>query len=151
MPLRLIRCLLRCALALGLALGLGLGSAVATPRTMPDLVLDDQRPEVDVWPALRLLADAGQTLALDQVRQREADFHPHDGPASNLGSRREAIWLHLPLQVTGGDGQWVLDIAYPVLTQADVYLVGNGQWCCSASWDRRNPMPCGPRPAVPIR
>jgi hypothetical protein len=151
MPLRLLRCLLRCAIALGVSLGLGWGPALATPRAAPALVLDDQRPEVDVWPALRLLADAGHTLTLEQVRQRDADFRPPDTPASNLGARHEAIWLHLPLQVTGGDGQWVLDIAYPVLTQADVYPVGNGQWCCSASWDRRNPMPCGPRPAVPMR
>jgi diguanylate cyclase (GGDEF)-like protein len=125
MPIRLLRCLLRCALALGL--GLGLGLVAAAPRAAPDLVLDDQRPEVDVWPALRLLADAGHTLTLEQVRQRLADFHPPEGAAANLGSRREAIWLYLPLQVAGGDGRWMLDIAYPVLNQADVYLISRGQ------------------------
>ena len=86
MPLRLIHCLLRCALAFGL--GLGLGLAAATPRMAPDLLLDDERPEVNVWPALRLLADAGHALTLAQVRQRQSDFRPPDTPASNLGSRR---------------------------------------------------------------
>jgi diguanylate cyclase (GGDEF)-like protein len=88
---------------------------------------------VAAWPAVRLLADAGQSLTLDQVRRRLHDFQPPESPAANLGPRREAIWLHLPLQVTGGDGQWVLDIDYPVLNQADAYLVSDGRLI----WQRR--------------
>jgi diguanylate cyclase (GGDEF)-like protein len=121
MPLRPIRCLLRWALALGLAL------AVIAAHAAPALRLDDRQAEQDVWPALGMLVDAGRTLGLDQVRQRMADFRPPDGPASSLGARREAIWLHLPLQVAGGDGQWVLDIDYPVLGRAEVYLVSDGR------------------------
>lgn len=123
---RLLRLLQRWALACVLGLVLG-ALATRAQAAAPGLVLDDAQAEVAAWPWLGLLVDAGQTLTLDQVRQRVADFHPPDGPEANLGPRREAIWLRLPLQVAGGDGQWVLDIAYPVLNQADVYLVSDGR------------------------
>jgi len=109
------------------ALALGLCALLPAARAAGGLVLDDRQPEVAVWPALGLLADAGHTLTLDQVRQRRAEFRPPTGAEANLGPRREAVWLHLPLQVVGGDGRWVLDIDYPVLNQADVYLVSDGR------------------------
>ena len=108
------------------ALALVLGSLEAAAGAAP-LLLSDGQTEVAVWPALRLLADAEQTLTLNQVRRRLADFQPTESPDANLGPRREAIWLYLPLRVADGDGQWLLDIDYPVLNQADVYLIRDGQ------------------------
>ena len=62
------------------------------------------------WSAVTWLADASQALTLAEVRARVRDFLPPDGPESSLGQRHEAIWLRLPVQVAGGDGQWVIDI-----------------------------------------
>ena len=62
------------------------------------------------WSAVTWLADASQALTLAEVRARVRDFLPPDGPESSLGQRHEASWLRLPVQVAGGDGQWVIDI-----------------------------------------
>lgn len=119
--------LLRLCLAWALTCSLGLpGGAAATTTTAP-LTLDDHQPSVTAWSAVTLLADASQALTLAEVRARVRDFLPPDGPESSLGQRHEAIWLRLPVQVAGGDGQWVIDIDYPTLNQVDFWLVSDGQ------------------------
>ena len=143
MPLP-VRRLLRCLLALALCCCSGWGGAVAQPA--PALVLDAAQPEVDLWPTLRILSDPGRQLDLAAVRQRLADFRPHGGPHANLGPRRDVVWLHLPLQVAGGDGRWVLDINYPVLNQADVYLLRGDQLVQQARLGARQPYASRPMP-----
>ncbi|GCL65732.1 diguanylate cyclase [Pseudaquabacterium pictum] len=119
----LLHTLLRCLLALTLVAMVGQARADAPAP----LLLDSADGEVDAWPAVRLLSDPGGALQLEAVRQQLDRFTPPAGPHANLGPRRDVVWLHLPLQATGGDGRWVLDIAYPVLNQADVYLLRGGE------------------------
>ena len=121
--LALLCCLARLRRGLPALLGACL---LASAQAGPAIRLDDRVPSVDVWPAVTLLADDSLALTLDGARQRLADFKPPEGPASTLGRRREAIWLHLPLSVGAGDSQWLLDIDYPPLNQADVYLLRDG-------------------------
>ena len=126
-----LACLACVASVACVACQLGPGQALAAngPGLAPAerLVLDDSRPEVDAWPNLGLLADPGRALTLDGALARWRAFEPPTGPASSLGLHREAVWLRLPLQVATGDGRWVFDIDFPVLNQADVYLVSQGR------------------------
>lgn len=114
-------------LARRLLLALGLLLAATPVLAGNGLVLKPERPEVQVWPALTLLSDPGQTLNLADVQRRHAAFEPPQSPEGNLGVRRDAVWLHLPLRVAGGDGRWVFDIDYPTLHRADLYLVSGGR------------------------
>lgn len=135
---------LRCAL---LAAGLWLaGAAAAMVDPTAPQVLGDSRPQQDAWPALRMFSDPGQAMTLAQVQAQQPRFAPPGGPASNLGIRRDAVWLHLPLVVDGGDGHWLLNIDYPPLNRVDVYLLAEGrlvqQWQLGTSqpFDQR-PLP----------
>ena len=97
------------------------------------LRLSDDRPDVDAWPAVTMLADPGGTLPAEAVLQRLADFTAPTGPHANLGVRRDVVWLRLPLQVPAdGDGRWILDIDYPSLDRVDVHLVSGGRIVRSA-------------------
>ncbi|MDT7837605.1 diguanylate cyclase domain-containing protein [Aquabacterium sp. OR-4] len=105
----------------------GLGSpAPAWAGSAPALVLDDRRPDIAAWPAVRLLSDPEHRLSRDQALQRRPDFRPPGGPAGNLGVRRDTVWLLLPLQVAQGDGQWLLNIDYPPLNDLRVTLLRDG-------------------------
>ncbi len=110
-----------------LLLAIGLVLAAAPARADGGLVLAPQHQEVQAWPALTLLSDPGQAMDLAGAQRRRAEFRPPQSPAGNLGVRRDAVWLHLPLQVASGDGRWVFDIDYPTLQRAELYLVSDGR------------------------
>ena len=133
-------------------LGLALGGAGAAALALPALQLDDSQPSVSAWPSITVLAeadaDADARLSLAQVLRRRADFLPPTGPSANLGVRREAVWLRLPLQLGQGDGRWVLDIDFPPLNQIDLHLLHQGQLLRSARLG--NAMPFDQRP-LPTR
>ena len=93
----------------------------------PPLQLQDGVGQVDAWPALTLLSDPDGLLDVAAVLRRQADFRPPDGPHANLGPRRDAVWLQLPVVAAGGDGRWVLDIDYPPLNRIDVVVLRDGQ------------------------
>jgi len=103
-----------------------LASAFAAPA-QATLQLDDDRPDASAWPHLRMMVDNQGTLTEDAVQRRLAEFQVPDVPESNLGPRREVVWLHLPLRVVGGDGQWVLHIDYPPLNRVDLTVLQDGR------------------------
>ncbi|MGE0311707.1 MAG: diguanylate cyclase [Lautropia sp.] len=96
-------------------------------RAQPAIVLDDARAEVPAWPAIRVMADPAHAMDIDDAQRRLGDFEAPRTPVDNLGPRPETIWLHVPVQVATGDGRWILDIDYPTLQRADVYLVSGGK------------------------
>ena len=113
-------------LALWAAAGLLLAGAPAWAQPQP-LRLEDGRPEVQAWPHLRTLVDSGGALTLEMAQRRLADFEVPDVPEANLGPQPGPVWLHLPLQATGGDGHWVLQIDYPPLNRVDLTVLRDGQ------------------------
>ncbi len=120
LPRLLHRCLLLC-----LACWLW---AAAAAWAVPALQLPgDATGPLDAWPAVTLLSDPTGMLDADGALRRLGEFRPPTGPQGNLGPRRDAVWLHLPLQAVGGDGRWVLDIDYPPLNRVDVLLLRDGQ------------------------
>ena len=116
-PRRLLAWLLLLTAVLALA---------STPaRGDSGLLLAPERAQVDAWPALRLLSDPSHEMTLADVQRRQHEFAAPQSMASNLGPRRDAVWLYLPVQ--GGDGRWVLDIDYTTLHRVDLYLISDGK------------------------
>ena len=139
MPCRLIH-LLNCLFVIWGLAGWSGAVAGAPPELLRDamapaaqrgppwpLVLHDMQSSAAAWPHVSLLSDPGGSWTVADVRQRLADFAPPSGPTSNLGPRRDAVWLRLPLQVASGDGRWVIDIDYPPLNRIELTLLANGQ------------------------
>jgi diguanylate cyclase len=118
------RCLLPWLLALAAA------PALAQPPAQPPaqpLVLDAALGAIDAWPAVSVLGDPGRDLASAQVLARAAEFAVPDGPHANLGIRRDAVWLRLPVQVpAGGEARWILSIDYASIDRIDLYRVEAG-------------------------
>ena len=93
----------------------------------PALPLDESTRVVDAWPALRVLSDPSLALSLNDVRARRDEFAQPQVPESNFGVRREALWLSLPVVVTGQRSRWVLEVDYAPLNEVDLYVVSDGQ------------------------
>ncbi len=88
----------------------------------------DGSDSLAVWPAVRVLRDASQTLSLPQVLARSQDFQPHQGRPGTMGYVTDAVWLRIPLVVPGQQAlQRMLTIDFPPLEQVDAYLVVTGQ------------------------
>lgn len=116
--------LLRAGVGLLLALGLVATVQAATPSA---LSLDADPKGIDAWPAVTVLPESGEAWTLEQAQRHGAAFAPPTGPHANLGVRRDAVWLRVPLAVPAtDDGQWLLDIDYPSLDRIDVHLVTDG-------------------------
>ena len=128
--------------------GLMLCLAIAPALALPALQLDDTQPSLSAWPSITHLAEGAAGLSLAEVMRRRVDFLPPTGPTANLGVRREAVWLLLPLQLGRGDGRWVLDINFPLLKQVDLHLVQHGRVLSSTRLG--NGMPFDQRP-LPTR
>jgi len=93
----------------------------------PALPLDEGTRVVDAWPALGVLSDPSRALSLADVRARRAEFERPRVPEANFGVRREALWLSLPVVVTGHRSRWVLEIDYAPLNEVDVHVVSDGR------------------------
>ncbi len=103
-----------------------LASALAVAQ--PGLRLGAGHPDVDAWPAVTMLADAEGRLTLAEALAQRDRFRPPAGPHANLGPRRDAVWLHVPLAPDAADdGQWILDIDYASLDRVEVWLLEGGQ------------------------
>jgi diguanylate cyclase len=88
------------------------------------LQLLDSRGEVDAWSAVTMLADPTGTWQWADVVQHGHEFTAPGGPMSNLGVRRDVVWLRVPLAVPANEsGRWLLDVDYPSLDRIDVFQV----------------------------
>ena len=93
----------------------------------PALALDEGTRVVDAWPALRVLSDPSLALSLNDVRARRDEFAQPQVPEANFGVRREALWLSLPVVVSGQRSRWVLEVDYAPLNEVDLYVIRDGQ------------------------
>ncbi|NDY92784.1 diguanylate cyclase [Ideonella livida] len=111
--------------------GMGSSRAGAPPAPAPGaevLTLEDGLERLDAWPWVRVrMEPPGQTWTAAQAVADPAAFVPPDTPHANLGVRREAAWLRVPLAVPPGHtGRWLLHIDYPSLDRIEVFLVVRG-------------------------
>ena len=92
------------------------------------LALQDSTPLVQAWPAITVLSDPGKLLKLEQVLQMKAEFKPPRTAYGTLGLRKDAVWLHIPFDVSAqSSGQWVMNIDYAVINRIDAYLLADGK------------------------
>jgi diguanylate cyclase (GGDEF)-like protein len=98
----------------------------AAPATPTVQVGEGLRNSVDLWPAVRVLADPEHALDASTAWQRRADFQAPSVPRANFGIERATLWLHASVETVGADPRWILDIAYPALNEAIVYRLQDG-------------------------
>jgi signal transduction histidine kinase/DNA-binding response OmpR family regulator/HPt (histidine-containing phosphotransfer) domain-containing protein len=92
------------------------------------LLLDGRQPEVDAWPAVRVLVDASRRMDVDVLAGAAERFEPSGSPFASIGVRKGFAWLRIPVQTTmTDDGEWVLDIAYGLINRADLWLLREGR------------------------
>ncbi len=92
----------------------------------PPIVVDRAGAGFDPWPSTTVLLDPTHTLRLDDVRARASEFKVPAGAASNLGFRRETVWLRIPLEIRISAPSWIFEIGYPSLDRIDGWLVADG-------------------------
>ncbi len=89
------------------------------------LVLDAGTDTIDAWPAVTVLDDAGRGLSLEQALAHRDDFVAPRTPYANLGVRRDAMWLRVPVVVAAGaPGRWALSLDYASIDRIDLFVVG---------------------------
>ncbi len=111
---------------IGMVAALVLGSA-APALAQGALDLTSSEPSVDAWSAVTLLVDAGSDASIDDVLARSPEFTAPPRWHANLGVRRDAVWLRVPLRVDAADdGRWIANIDYPSLDRIDLYVVADG-------------------------
>jgi signal transduction histidine kinase/DNA-binding response OmpR family regulator/HPt (histidine-containing phosphotransfer) domain-containing protein len=112
------------AFILALLMLLAGGARAAAPAP---LALDDRHPDVDAWPAVSVLVDPSYRLEVDTLLKTPGRFKAPDSPFASIGVQKGRAWLRIPLQPVYGDGDWVLDVAYGLITRADLWLVSDGR------------------------
>jgi diguanylate cyclase (GGDEF)-like protein len=94
----------------------------------PTIELSAATATADAWPALTVLADAHLDLSPEQALARLPEFAPPETPHANMGVRRDAVWLRVPVRVVpGAPKRWILSVDYASIDHIDMYLVDAGQ------------------------
>lgn len=83
---------------------------------------------MEVWPSVTILEDPGKLLTLEQILAKAPAFETPRTAYGTLGMRKDAVWLRIPVATApGSDGDWILDIDYPVVNRIDVFVVSGGE------------------------
>jgi diguanylate cyclase (GGDEF)-like protein len=104
------------------------GLAMAAVPALAEPLQLDGRAAIDVWPAVRVLADERNAYSVEQLLDQAQRFEPTQGTPGNLGRRAGTVWLRVQLIVPGVEPvRRVLEIDYPALNHADLYVLRGGQ------------------------
>ena len=115
------------ALALACLIWLAVPPAAASPAAAP-LLLQDQDAQIDAWPAVRVLYDAGGQLTPAAALAKAGAFAAPTSAYATLGVREEVVWLRIPVVVApAGDGRWIMNIDYALLNRVDLYVIDGGK------------------------
>lgn len=91
-------------------------------------VLDTRQTEVDVWPLLSVLTEERAVWTLSDALAHLPERRPPQVPTSNFGEFGGVVWLVWDVEVLpSAAGEWLLDVAYPALDHADLYVLHAGQ------------------------
>jgi signal transduction histidine kinase/DNA-binding response OmpR family regulator/HPt (histidine-containing phosphotransfer) domain-containing protein len=102
--------------------------AAAPAASQAALLLDGRQPEVDPWPAVRVLVDPGHRLDVGILADAPERFKDPGSPFASIGVQKGTAWLRFPVQAAmTDDGDWVLDIAYGLITRTDLWLLRDGR------------------------
>lgn len=93
-----------------------------SPAMAAPLQLTDARQRIDPSPAVRYLIDEAHSFTLEQVLELPA-ANWAQGPL-HFGFSSASYWLRLDLQAgSAAQGEWLLEVANPLLDQADLYVL----------------------------
>jgi diguanylate cyclase len=96
----------------------GLGEAIR---------LVDASETLDAWPAVTVLVESGARLTPLQAVAQYSQFVKPAGFRANLGVRREAVWLRIPVAVPHTeDGRWIFEVDYASIDRIDLYVMTDG-------------------------
>lgn len=89
-------------------------------------VLSPDQNQLQLGPYVEYLEDPKGTLSIDTISRHPADWQPSAQDVLNFGYTASAYWVRFSLeQQTDDDARtrrYVLEIAYPVLDEVDVYV-----------------------------
>src|SRR5436190_163660 len=76
---------------------------------------------MELWPQVRVLDDS--SAGVEAIAAAPQRFVSPAGAYASLGMGRDPVWLRIPYTVSaGGEGQWILDLGYALLSRVDVYV-----------------------------
>ncbi|MRX06555.1 response regulator [Pseudoduganella sp. FT25W] len=115
------------------------------------LVLDGQRSQLEAWPFVKVMTDAGGKLTPAQALAAEQGYAAPDSAYATLGVQKDVVWLRIPVWAPAAvDSEWVLSIDYAVLNRVDVYVASAGRITGHQVVGNLQPEPPGaPRSRVP--
>ena len=91
----------------------------------------DEKQSYDLASCIWYLKDPTRKLDIDQVRSPKYgdDFVEHHQGVMNFGYTRSAYWIRFELDYRGEQPQrdWVLELALPLVDEADLYLYDGNQ------------------------
>jgi diguanylate cyclase (GGDEF)-like protein len=91
-------------------------------------VLDTRQTEVDLWPLLSVLTEERAVWTLSDALARLPERRPPQVPTSNFGEFGGVVWLVWDVAVaSAAAGEWLLDVGYPSLDHADLYVLHDGR------------------------
>lgn len=112
---------------LGLCVWLVLGGLVAA-HAQPPLELNADIQRAEAWPAVQILAESPNRLAISEVMASRDAFSTPTTAYATLGLSQGPVWVHVPIHVQpGAGGLWIVDVNYPVLNSVEFFLVHQGQ------------------------
>lgn len=113
------------------------------PTDMPLVRLKGGENEIVLGPYLQTYRDAERQLTYTEVKR--LPFMANEQAVVNRGFDMSNHWLRFRIKnETGQDGLWLLDLAWPVLTEVDLYtpdttfLTGEDRYYGSRPLDNRN-------------
>ena len=161
----LARCFAAWLLCLAPALAASAENAASAAQSHPGetrpLLLQASAGTQDLWERAEVLADPEGRWSATQALQHLSEFAPPGRLGANLGKRKGAVWIHLPVQVparapTQGPGpafaaeapaSWVLNIDYPSLDVIDVHVLADQRLHTLARLGDHVPMAQRPTPS----
>jgi diguanylate cyclase len=102
-------------------------ACLALPTSADTLSLTSEQKRIQLGPYLDYIEDPSGNLPLDQVREPSSSWQNSEQDVPNFGYSASAYWLRAGFtQAQNQPQSYLLEVAYPVLDQIEVYVFDNG-------------------------
>ncbi len=90
-----------------------------------NIVIQGDLGQYAVSPLLHIFIDTSKSMELAEIQNEktQARFEPTTQQVPSFGYADGAVWTHAKLENQRTDGEYLLEIAYPVLDRIDVFVV----------------------------
>lgn len=112
---------------------------ISCPAAATTLKISDPQQQIDLSPAVSYLIDEYHSFSLEQALELPA-ANWAQGPL-HFGFSNASYWLRLDLQAaSAAQGEWLLEVANPLLDQVDLYLLRGNELYLSQSTGANLPL-----------